>query len=298
MVGWREKLRPVLAKWEDISMITLTVDQSRFPEGPEAAYRYLQKKRAVAELVKKLVRRKLAYSKKWCYVIEFHRKGGWVHYHVLVESGFIPHDTLEKLWGKGFVWITRSRSFESSDHAVNYATKYIAKEGETFPEWVLNFEGNLRRFSTSRGLCGEVQSRRGTGEGKKRETKKIADRISACGEKTIVLESAYGLTKYLATIDVCFSDKFAAMSENERVKLVGEALGGTKIDASFANRWGRINWMEFFRCEGLKDLTPRQQRIRRRLLEATRYRLNELEREAKEGNGREGNKFPFAQSSA
>lgn len=157
-VSWREKLRPVLRDWYGVSMLTLTVDPSKFTD-PESAYREVQRKRSVAEMVRRLEREDWVRSRKFCYALEFHKpeNGGWPHYHVLVESRFVPHGELKKSWKHGHVWVTATRGKMSSDHAVNYATKYVAKAPEGFPDWVLDFKGNLRRFSVSRGL---VESRK------------------------------------------------------------------------------------------------------------------------------------------
>lgn len=162
-VSWREKLRPAIKHWRSVIMLTLTVDPADF-DGPEAAYVHVGKKRSVSKLIQKLHRRGMIRSKEFTCTLEFH-KSGWPHWHLLVDSSFVEKHELQKCWGLGHTWFSRHK-FADVGHAVNYATKYIAKTSEDdenefwFPEWVLDFKGNMRRFSTSRGLCGGVRSRK------------------------------------------------------------------------------------------------------------------------------------------
>ena len=151
---WREKLREALADWASVIMLTLTVDPSDY-EGPEDAYRKIGKQRRVAETIKKLHAREAIKSRRFTQTLEFH-KSGWPHWHVLVESTFVDKHLLQRLWDRGHCWVSK-HDFMSVDHAINYATKYIVKTSEEepfwFPDWVLDYSGNIRRFSTSRGLC-------------------------------------------------------------------------------------------------------------------------------------------------
>lgn len=172
-VSWREKLRPALAHWKSVMMLTLTLDRSRH-ESPEAGYRYVGKKRSVSELIKKLHKRKMIRSREFTTTLEFHKveKSGWPHYHVLVDSSFVDKHELQRLWGLGNCWYSK-HEFKSISHAINYATKYISKTSEDddeefwFPEWVLDFKGNMRRFSTSRGLCPSGRKRKKKADGEK-----------------------------------------------------------------------------------------------------------------------------------
>jgi len=159
-VKWREKLKAALHSWNSVIMLTLTLDPKDY-SGPEEAYREVGKKRAVAELMKKLHKRGMVDTREFTLTMEFH-KSGWPHYHVLVRSTFVEKHELQRLWKRGHCWVSKG-DFESVEHAINYATKYIVKTSEEepfwFPEWVLDFKGNLRRFSTSRGLCPTLRNK-------------------------------------------------------------------------------------------------------------------------------------------
>ena len=203
MVAWRERLRPVVASWAAVRMLTLTIDRSKW-SGAEAAYHGIQKKRSVAEFVRKLNRPrcKLAASREFFYAIEFHPNSPeWVHWHLALKPAgrwpnkgahdWIPFQNhLAKKWGHGFVQASDCTENMSGEHAMNYLTKYIAKQDVEAPKWVLDYAGNFRKFSTSRGLCGSIKSRpepKGE-EGYKRVT--VAERIARCQGETKVLEIA------------------------------------------------------------------------------------------------------------
>ena len=178
-VKWRERLRPQVGQWESVMMLTLTIDQTKF-DGPREAYEYVGKKRKISELIRKLHRDKVLITKRFTATLEF-QKNGWPHWHLLVESRFVPKHDLQETWGLGNCHFSK-RDFVDSSHAVNYATKYItktSKEGDEFwfPDWVLDYPGNIRRFSTSRGLCPpDRRPARKKSTGKKRERKRRTGR--------------------------------------------------------------------------------------------------------------------------
>lgn len=49
---------------------------------------------------------------------------GAVHYHMICNLTYIPHDELTELWGYGFVWVN---SIEHVDNVGAYLTKYMSK---------------------------------------------------------------------------------------------------------------------------------------------------------------------------
>lgn len=165
--AWRDRLRPVVQSWDACTMITLTIDPKKW-RGPEEAYLAIQKKRSVARFVEKLYRRGLIESKEFFYAIEFH-KNGWIHYHLAVRGvGVVDgplvglrlypeSDATAALWGHGIIQVSAPPESEDGgydpEHAMNYLTKYIAKQDVGPPDWVLDRLGNFRKFSTSRGLA-------------------------------------------------------------------------------------------------------------------------------------------------
>lgn len=172
-------------------MLTLTVDPKQF-DGPEEAFRWIKDKRKVAELIRKLNRDGRIKTREFTQTIEFH-ENGWPHYHILVESRFVEKHYLQNAWKIGHVWISKN-DFEDVGHAINYATKYIVKtdadDGFAFPEWVLQYRGKIRRFSTSRGLCKTRKVVKKEPSGKTRENPfRTAKQITAkCGETTKIIQ--------------------------------------------------------------------------------------------------------------
>jgi hypothetical protein len=55
---------------------------------------------------------------------------GAIHYHMLADFSYIEHSELEKIWGKGFVWIKdllKSNNGKPVDNVGAYILKYIDK---------------------------------------------------------------------------------------------------------------------------------------------------------------------------
>lgn len=68
---------------------------------------------------------------KYIAVHELQKKrGGVYHFHVLTNLGFFPHNELEKIWGKGFVYIESLNRDLNTDkiRQIMYSFKYICKE--------------------------------------------------------------------------------------------------------------------------------------------------------------------------
>ena len=176
----RDDLQRELRYFKSPYFLTFTLDRQLFPEGPEFAFQYIQKKRAVAELVKEL--RRLGYlndSRHFC-VIEFQTKtgDGWPHWHVVVDADFIPFEKLCNLWaqkgwsdarwGKRPPFVRgarpvlgsvqfRAKGKNDSARIVSYLTGYMTKApapSQNFPRgwpaWVLDREVAIRRWSCSR----------------------------------------------------------------------------------------------------------------------------------------------------
>ena len=225
MIRYRDLIRPAIADFERVLMLTLTVERK---ENPKDAYEKAQKDRAVSELIRALHRNKFLLSKRFFYVIEFH-KDGYPHWHVIVESGFIPHSELKKRWARGHVWISagprnKSESFSSPDHAMNYVTKYLTKS-EPFPKWVMEYEGNMRRFSTSRGLIREIKPRKKKSplsprKKKPRRRRTPSERVASCGSKTNLLIQHGGFYRFYESIDLRFQEYFRKLSHAQLRQLV------------------------------------------------------------------------------
>ena len=61
---------------------------------------------------------------KYLAVIEFQKRGA-VHYHVLLDIPYVPQNTLQELWGNGFVYIN---AIDHVDNIGAYILKYITKD--------------------------------------------------------------------------------------------------------------------------------------------------------------------------
>lgn len=190
-VRWREKLRKGIGHWKNVMMLTMTLDPADY-DGPEDAYRTIAKKRSVAEMIKELHRRGLIKSREYTLTTEFH-KNGWPHYHVLIQANFLCKHKLQEVWHKGHCWYSK-HDFDDVSHAINYATKYISKgdgdEPLSFPDWVLDYNGVIRRFATSRGLCETRKVKKPKGEKKRPAAPRRTGRMiqTQCGKTTKLIE--------------------------------------------------------------------------------------------------------------
>ncbi|MDA8563668.1 hypothetical protein N9L06_04360 [Mariniblastus sp.] len=165
----REKLIPTVAKWSGMVMLSLTINPGNF-ESAEAAYRYVTSNRLISRLVRELCRVGVLNSRNFFSVFEV-QKNGNPHWHVLLETRFIPHAIISKIWNRwgtgkentkenpslGHAWISNPK-FKNPKHAAHYATKYLVKQPEAgWPDWVLDYSGQIHRCSRSRGLFSHLE---------------------------------------------------------------------------------------------------------------------------------------------
>ena len=184
-------MRDGLKHWKHVMMLTLTLDPKRY-NGPEDAFRSINKERRVATTIKSLHKRGHLGSREYTLTVEFH-KSGWPHYHVLVPEQFVGKHELQRTWGRGVVWYSKHK-MRSVAHAINYATKYITKTDEDggwwFPDWVMDYDGAVRRFSTSHRLLPPERKPAKRKEGRKRgrRTRTPRERAAACSNETKLIE--------------------------------------------------------------------------------------------------------------
>lgn len=264
-LGLKRRLLPVLRTFKSMMMLTLTVDPKLFPT-PEAAFRYVREKRAIAELVRAL--RKLGHvrSNRFFYVVEWQKQTEMAHFHLLVESDRVPFDVLAKLWGRNrpkdapawegshekplkgqapeFGHVRFSQGFGNPEHAVHYACKYLNKiPAHGYPSWVLSFRGQIKRFSSSRGLlttepprddggsddpqgehsptcfCEACRNGERLDENKcekpAREQSTVGERLAKCGSMSCVIEvtelvddrgEVHDVRRFVATVPAPFAD--------------------------------------------------------------------------------------------
>lgn len=164
----RERLIPVLSTFTRCIMFTLTIDPKQF-NSPEEAHKYLTKKRCVSELMRVLRDSGYLASDRYFCVKEFQKNTKQTHFHLLIDSPFVPVQLVRDTWAKnvpagyllpegdnspafGSVNFT-APNFENNRHAAFYATKYLIKTPEEgWPDWVMNSKSRITRYTTSRGF--------------------------------------------------------------------------------------------------------------------------------------------------
>lgn len=171
----RAQLRDRLSGFASVYGITLTVDGALF-ESPYHAWLHVMKQRCLSRLVEKLHRRGFLNSRAYFWVVEFQRVTLQPHWHLLVDSSFIPFGEIVVAWSSfrpnfapklkervtlanykgqapafGSVRFTLQKV--GAFRAAGYACKYLIKvPSYGFPDWVLDHEGNVPRYGRSRGF--------------------------------------------------------------------------------------------------------------------------------------------------
>ena len=202
----RADLVPILDTFSGLLMVSLTVDPELFPS-PRDAYLYMTKRRCVGRLMQALRRGEWLHSSRYFYVLEWQERTEQAHFHVLLDSSFVPFEGLLGAWSKnrprwagpvmgdrppfGTAWISQPRFSGGPLHAARYATKYLIKPpAGGFPEWVLGMgkDHRIRRYSTSRPFWGrpavirEEPKRRRAVQGRT-----YAERIAGCAQTVNML---------------------------------------------------------------------------------------------------------------
>lgn len=215
----RARLIPVLQTFSSIMMLTLTVDPLLFPS-PQDAYFYIRRKRAIGELMRTLDRSGYLTTRRYFCVVEFQKQTEQAHFHVLIESGYLPKPVVDARWSlfrpnsagptdpnRPAFGMTRFSvgSFEGGPvHAARYATKYLTKTPEQgWPAWVMDLGAARRipRYHTSRGFWNEPPRQAPATKGKPRQPTGLsyAQRIADCG-------TAITLFKITESVDVLTGD--------------------------------------------------------------------------------------------
>ena len=97
--------------------VTLTFEEN-ITEIKEANKRFVSFRKRLA--------RYLEVPLEYIAVPEFQKRGA-VHYHMLMNCPYIPHEVLARLWGHGFVKIN---CIDSVDNLGAYVTKYMTKDND------------------------------------------------------------------------------------------------------------------------------------------------------------------------
>jgi hypothetical protein len=217
----KQRLRPELAKFTGLMMLTFTIDPELFTS-PREAYEYIRRHRCISVTMQRLDRWRLLHSRRYICVIEW-QKNGWPHWHVLVDASHIPFAQLCEAWNRNHpLWKERvamgrpglgSVKFSAPklerDRAAGYVTAYLTKHPEHgYPEWIGDMPvGSVRRFEASRGfwsksedLADEPSDERDedvedddddcddAAEGEdKQDRRTVAEQLASCGMSCVVL---------------------------------------------------------------------------------------------------------------
>jgi hypothetical protein len=206
----RERLKRVLPTFRGLQMWTLTIDPTLFAS-PKAAYVYVRDRRCVSELVRQLHRWGHLFSPRYFVVVEWQERTEMVHFHLLLDAGFVPIEDVKKAWGRfrpgdagpasanrpefGLVRFTRSwEHLRGTQHAANYVCAYLIKQPEHgYPAWVLDAEDiEVHRYSTSRGFWDEAPEARAEPEEDDDDLDdpsitSIRRRVARCGKRAVLL---------------------------------------------------------------------------------------------------------------
>jgi hypothetical protein len=192
------------------------------------------RKRCLSKLVAELNKAGYLHSERYFWVIEFH-VNGWPHWHILLDTTFIPYEAFCRVWNRlgtgdentmfGMVRFSKGKggrmgAFRSVKHAAYYVTKYIIKEPQQgWPEWVLNYRGNVMRYRAHNGAYRtdvEENDRAAAAllpdadaaatvdaikeRGKYRKTESARVRIAQCGNAALVFAQENYRWRYLGRV--------------------------------------------------------------------------------------------------
>jgi len=163
----RERLIPILETFKGLLMWTFTIDPKLFTS-PAEAFKYVREKRCISQTMRKLNRWGFLHTFRYFYVVEWQKESEMVHFHVLVDSSFVPFAKVCEAWNRhrpasagpveaerpGFGSVRFSApAFENPRHAAHYACKYLIKFPERgFPDWVYDSDGQIHRYQASKGF--------------------------------------------------------------------------------------------------------------------------------------------------
>lgn len=201
----RASLISILGTFGGMLMVSFTVDPTLFPD-PKTAYLYMQKNRCISCTIQDLDRWKHIFSRRYFYVVEWQNDTEQAHFHVLLDSNFVPFNALLDSWSKhrppeagpvignrpafGTVIFSAPDFGRNFEYAANYATKYLIKSPEHgYPEWVLGMK-RIRRYSTSREFWDrpkKIHSKNPDSK-RKRHEKTYRDRLEQCGNGVNIIE--------------------------------------------------------------------------------------------------------------
>ncbi len=172
----KNELLFVLRQFSGVFGVTLTIDPKLF-KTPQAAWAYVTSKRLISRFVRELRRRGFLPTNRWFCVCEFQAETNMPHWHLVLETGFVPYGDLVEVWSSyrpadapsiervtkenykgrepGFGSVRFSKD-HGAERACYYVAKYFCKwPTEGYPQWVYDRQGRLPKYSHSRGFFSE-----------------------------------------------------------------------------------------------------------------------------------------------
>lgn len=142
------------------------------------------------KLLPRLTRKIQADIGEWLWVLEFHR-GGWPHWHLLIESpgGMIGKHEIQRLWGRGNCWESYIQNEQHWNAIRGYhkGKGYLAGEPKAhqleLPEYLMG-RSRVRKFGGRSGrspVDRPTDVPRGTSQ-KRRKSAPYRHRFAHCGE--------------------------------------------------------------------------------------------------------------------
>lgn len=126
--------------------LTLTYDRNNY-QTPGELYQAQKDERHVRRFIARLeAEMGIDLTGKWCRKMEF-QKGGWVHFHLVIDYRWIPQVTIAKCWGHGYVWVNAV-----TPKRISYLAKYAFKVDKV-PTYLLGERArSVRIVATSPGF--------------------------------------------------------------------------------------------------------------------------------------------------
>ena len=196
--------RELLTRWRVLGVrvvgfVTLTLSPELWGDAGSEARSQIATRRLVAEFVR-VVRRVCGIEAHYLSKVEFGKRGGRMHYHLLIDGlGYVPPGQLLILreWCLQRLGLMQHSFVSLGDHRkggriagyIGKVAQYTAKDVGALPGWVRASCG-FRFLSCSRGYWVPVRGKRKraeSGDGSIRGRATLQVRLEACGKTTRVI---------------------------------------------------------------------------------------------------------------
>lgn len=258
-------------------LISLTLDRSKWPDGPLSAWRRLRELRAVPRAVKAFcVANGVPYRGRYIIKMEL-QAAGWNHWHVLLlvpASLQLPkRGAFDRFWKWGFSNVRHEGS------AYAYLCKYACKEAGPdgtgaleasglpgrFVHWLQPSRGlwaafGLGEFDESRECCGFEDEVRVVEMRPEETHAERVDRCRSCMVLDIELPGGKGKSYVLpwrrSTVAMALDERWGRSSRYfESGVLESTVLTGAEVlDVleAFECKWARADWLELLESVGYR----------------------------------------------